>query len=34
LADNLFTVEALDQNNSAQATLDNDGERTDEIPVD
>ena len=33
LADNLFTVEALDQNNSAQVTLDNDGEKNDEIPV-
>lgn len=28
LADNLFTVEILDENNSVQATIDNDGERT------
>ena len=32
LADNLFTVEVLDENNSAQATID--GEKNDEIPVD
>jgi len=28
LADNLFTVEILDENNNVQATIDNDGERT------
>ena len=32
LADNLFTVEVLDENNSVQATID--GEKNDEIPVD
>ncbi len=33
MADNLFTVEVLDENNSVQATVDNDCERTYEIPV-
>ena len=33
LADNLFTVEVLDENNSVQATVDDDGEKAYEIPV-
>ncbi len=33
LADNLFTVEILDENNSVQATVDDDGEKAYEIPV-
>ena len=33
MADNLFAVEALDENNSVQAPVDNDGEKTYELPV-
>lgn len=32
MADNLFAVEALDENNSKQATVDNDDENHYEIP--